>query len=149
MRLLRWTVVGCIAIGLAGCTSATTSNTKPSAATTKPEPKKEAGNGGPKKEASNQEKLLGTWVVAKSKGAPPGATLEFTKDNKMKMTVKQDGKEQSMDATYVVEGNKIITTMKLPPDGKEKKETATIEKLTDTELVTKDEKGETDEFKKK
>jgi len=129
--------VGCVVIGLAGC--GPTSTTKPSPITTKPEPKKEA---------SNQEKLLGTWEVSKSKGAPPGATIAFTKDGKMKMTVKQDGKEQSMDATYSVEGNKIISTTKLP-DGKEKKETATIEKLTDTELVTKDEKGDTDEFKKK
>ena len=32
-------------------------------------------------------------------------------------------------------------------DGKERKETMKIEKLTDKELITKDEKGKTDEFK--
>ena len=137
MRVLRWTVVGCIVIGLAGC--GPTSTTKPSPSTTKPEPKKEA---------SNQEKILGTWEVTKSKGADPGSTIEFTKDGKMKVTFKKDGKEQKMEATYSVDGNNITSTFK-PPEGKEIKDTATIEKLTDTELAIKDKKGDTDEYKKK
>jgi uncharacterized protein (TIGR03066 family) len=136
MRVLRWTVVGCLVIGLAGC--GPTSTTKPSPSTTKPEPK----------EASNQEKILGTWEVTQSKGAPPGATVEFTKDGKMKVNYKQDGKEQSMEAMYSVDGNKITSKIKLP-GGKEEEDTATIEKLTDTEMAIKDKKGDLDEYKKK
>jgi uncharacterized protein (TIGR03066 family) len=159
MKLLRWTLVGCLAIGLAGCAGPTSSTGgKPPTTPPKPgepkkegasgEPKKEGVSGEPKKEGVNKEKLVGTWEVTKSKGAPPGATVEFTKDGKMKMTFKEKGKEQSMEAMYSVDGNKITSTIKRP-DGKEEKDTATIEKLTDTELVIKDKKGDIDEYKKK
>jgi uncharacterized protein (TIGR03066 family) len=140
MILLRLTVVAGLAVGLAGCSGSSTGNTKNTQASTKaPEPAKEA---------SNKDKIVGTWEVTKSKDAPPGSTLEFTKDGKMKMTATVEGKPVTMEATYTVDGDKITNVMKTP-DGKEAKETATITKLTDTELVTKDEKGKIDEFKRK
>ncbi len=100
-----------------------------------------AGCGG-----SNKDKIIGVWEVAKSgSGAPAGATIEFTKDGKMKMTVSMNGKEMSMEGTYSVEGDKLTATA--GPKGE--KDTATIKKLTDSELVIEDSKGKTDELKKK
>ena len=146
MKLLRWTLVGCLAIALARCGSPA-SDTK-----SKDSSKAE----GPKKEATNKEKIVGTWEPAKSKEGDPDS-IEFTADGKMKVTGKDDkGKPIAIGGTYTVEGDKITSVPHGPddkpmkgPDGKEMKETATITKLTDTELVTKDEKGKTDEFKKK
>jgi uncharacterized protein (TIGR03066 family) len=71
-------------------------------------------------------------------GKPPvGTTIEYTKDGKMKMKGKADGKEFVFEGTYVVEGNKLTGIMKT--SDREEKGTLTIKKLTDKELVTEDE----------
>jgi uncharacterized protein (TIGR03066 family) len=108
------------------------------------------------KEESNKEKLIGVWEITKGTAVPQGGTVEFTKDGKMKMTAEVRGKKQTMEAKYVVDGDKFTMTLLGPngkplagPDGKEFKETITITKLTDKVLVTKDPKGEVAEFKKK
>ncbi|HTU18619.1 MAG TPA: lipocalin family protein [Gemmataceae bacterium] len=153
MQLLRWSLVGCLIIGLAGCGGG--SSTKPaSSADSKSKKSKEEA----KPAASNKDKIVGTWELTKGGGEmPPGAIIELTKDGKMKISVKDPkGQTQTMDGTYTVDGDKLITgpldkdgkPIK-GKDGKEMKDTMTILKLTDTELVTKDEKGKTDEFKKK
>ena len=51
-----------------------------------------------------------------------------------------------VEGTYKVDGNKVAVTMSL--DGKEKKETHTISKLTDDEMVSKDEKGKEEVMKR-
>lgn len=152
MQLSRWTLAGCLIAGLAGCGSPSSNVVKPSSAggsksaeTSKPE-------------ASNKDKILGVWELTKASGDnPPGTTAEFTKDGKLKLTAKVQGKEMTMNAEYSLDGDKLTQTM-LGPDGKpmkggregkEMKETMTIVKLTDTELVTKDSKDKIDEFKKK
>jgi uncharacterized protein (TIGR03066 family) len=137
-NVLRMTLAGCLVAVLAGCYSSTTKPPAGTPTTPKTEPVA----------ASNKEKIVGVWEVTKAAEAPPGATIEFTKDGKLIQTAKVEGKEMKMEGTYSVEGDKITSTTK-GPGGKEAKETATITKLTDTELVTKDEKGKTDEFKKK
>jgi len=99
-----------------------------------------------KKEVPNKDKVIGIWEVTKSgSGIPPGATFEFTKDGKLKVTIKADGKEVTVEGTYKVEGDTITSA---GPKG-EKPDKNKIKKLTDTELVTEDEKGKVDEFKKK
>ena len=103
------------------------------------------GAGG--QEASTADKLAGVWEVVKSEDAPPGATIEFTKDGKMKMTVNVKGKEMSQEGMYKVEGDKITSIQTFA--GKERRETATIQTLNDTTLITRDEKGKVDEFKRK
>lgn len=97
-----------------------------------------------KKEPTNKEKIVGIWEVTKSADAPVGALVEFTKDGKMKLTAKIDGKEITLEGTYTVDGDKINT---IGPKGE--KETAKIKKLTDTELAVEDQKGKVDEFKRK
>jgi uncharacterized protein (TIGR03066 family) len=128
---LHSAVMVCMVLGLVGCSG------KDSASNT----------GGGKKEpaaASNKDKIIGVWEVTKSADAPPGATVEFTKDGKMKMTFAINGKEMSAEGSYTVEGDKVNS---VGPDGK--KDTATIKKLTESQLVVEDAKGKTDEYKKK
>ena len=96
---------------------------------------------------TNAEKIVGTWEVAKGAELPPGATFEFTKDGKMKMTAKVDGKDFTSEGTYKVDGDTLTTTQKQGP--KEVTEKSKIKTLTDTTLVTEDEKGQAVEFKRK
>jgi uncharacterized protein (TIGR03066 family) len=98
-------------------------------------------------ENDNAKKLVGVWEVTKSEGAPPGATLEFTKDGKMKIRAEVKGKQFEMGGTYKVEGNKVHVTFKV--GDQEKKDTGTIKTLTDTRLVVEDTKGKVDEYKRK
>ena len=89
----------------------------------------------------NKALIVGIWELTKvSEGGPRvGTTMEFTKDGKFKMKEKAEGKEIDVDGIYVVEGDKLTATVKSPvPSGKS---TATIKKLTDKELVTKNEDG--------
>jgi uncharacterized protein (TIGR03066 family) len=98
------------------------------------------------KDKPNKEKIIGVWEVAKSgSGIPPGSIFEFTKDGKLKITIKADGKEVMVEGTYSVDGDTISSA---GPKG-ENSDKNKIKKLTETELVTEDEKGKVDEFKKK
>ena len=96
------------------------------------------------------EKLIGKWKLVKSgEEIPEGATatLELMKTGKLKLSITFMGKTQLIDGTYQLEDDKKLKVeMK---DGKnEKKETMTIEKLTEDELITIDEKDKKDEFKR-
>jgi uncharacterized protein (TIGR03066 family) len=85
-----------------------------------------------KDKADNAKLLLGKWEVTKSAMGPPvGALLEFSKDGKAKAIIKKDGKEESRDAEYTVEGDKIS----IGKAGDAKKETITIKKISETELT--------------
>jgi uncharacterized protein (TIGR03066 family) len=96
--------------------------------------------------ADNKTKIVGVWEVTKG-DAPPGATLEFTKDGKLKMMAKLKDQTLSMEGTYKIDGDKMSVTLKL--GDKEKTEALTIKTLTDKVLVTVDSKGQADEFKRK
>jgi uncharacterized protein (TIGR03066 family) len=128
MKALRWsvTVLGCFA--LAALASAASAD---------------------EKKATNKEKIVGIWAVTKSAGGlPPKANLEFTKDGKLKISIKIEDKSLTIDGTYEVKDDKLTVIMKAP-GGKEQKETMTIKSLTDKKLVTVDTKGKEDEFEKK
>jgi uncharacterized protein (TIGR03066 family) len=101
------------------------------------------------KKADNKALIVGVWELTKAgEGGPPvGTTMGFTKDGKVKMSGKADGKEFSFDGTYVVEGDKLSASIKSPD--RTEKGTVTIKKLTDKEFVTQDENGRALEFKRK
>jgi uncharacterized protein (TIGR03066 family) len=94
-----------------------------------------------KKDATiDAKKLVGKW---EPKERPKGVSVvvEFTKDGKMTVnSTADDGTKLVDESAYKVEGNKLIMTMKVKD--KEETRTTTITKLTDTELVGKDEKGQ-------
>lgn len=144
MRVLGFALTACLVLSLSAC-SGKSDKDKGSGSG--------SGSGGRSSSvtptaASNAEKIIGMWEVTKGE-MPPGSTVEFGKDGKMKMTMKVPGGKPpvSMEATYKVEGDTIKSTMKA--GGMEKTETLKIKELTDSKLVTLDEKNTTDEFKKK
>jgi uncharacterized protein (TIGR03066 family) len=96
-----------------------------------------------KAEKIDAKKLVGTWEL---KDKEKGATLVvgFTKDGKAHFAVTIKGENLRADGSYKLEGNKLTTTSNF--GDKDRTETHTILKLTDTELVTKDEKGKEDKL---
>lgn len=163
MNWLRMTLVGCVVVGLVGCGSPTTGK-KESTKTEKSSSDKggearstevstsgvagdnKAGTGA--SVADYKDKIVGTWELVKAEDFPPGSLIDFKKDGKVKITVKQGDKETIMDGTYTVEGDKFTVEI-APPGGKLSKNIETITKLTDTEMTMKDSKGKTEEYKKK
>ncbi|MBN9122563.1 MAG: TIGR03066 family protein [Planctomycetes bacterium] len=91
-----------------------------------------------KDEKIDAKKLVGKWEP-KEKKEGASFVIEFTKDGKVTISVNAKEKEAKFEGTYKVDGNKVTTAIKFGE--KEQKETHTIIKLTDTELVSKDEKG--------
>jgi uncharacterized protein (TIGR03066 family) len=125
MKAMRLAMVGCLVLGLAGSANADDKKTD---------------------KGTNKDKVIGTWEIVKGT-IPDGSTVEFTKDGKLTIAIKAEGKTVTMEGTYSVDGDKILLTYK--QGNMESKETLRIKTLTDTMLVTLDEKDKTDEFKKK
>src|SRR5262245_45850303 len=92
------------------------------------------------------KRLIGVWEVTKSDDAPPGATVEFTKDGKILVRAKVKDMDIKVDGTYEVKKDQIVT--KVSFGDKSKTETHTIKKLTDKELIIMDEQGKVEEYKR-
>jgi uncharacterized protein (TIGR03066 family) len=88
-----------------------------------------------KDEKIDAAKIVGKW---KPKDEKEQTTIEFSKDGTVTFTFKVKDKDMKVSQKYKVEGDKLILTEKV--NGKEVTIKASITKLTDTELVTKDEK---------
>ncbi len=98
---------------------------------------------------SNRVMILGVWEVTKSDdGTPPGTTVEFTRDAKIKIKTKVLDETLEISGTYKLEGDKVTVLIKAPDDD-ESIDTLTITKLTDKELIFKDQKGKIDRLKRK
>jgi uncharacterized protein (TIGR03066 family) len=93
--------------------------------------------------------VVGKWEVTKTEdgSVPPGCTIEFASDGKVKANIKKDGEEKMLDGTYTVEKNTLVVTMK--EGGEDKKQTITITKISEKEMSTKGEDGKVVELKKK
>jgi uncharacterized protein (TIGR03066 family) len=105
----------------------------------------EASDRGTAGAGSNAEKIVGVWDVVKGEGAPPGAKVEFTRDGKVKMMAKLQGKEFNDEVgTYKVEGDKLTVTQK---GGQA--ETDRIQTLNDTTLIVRDPAGKVEEYHRK
>jgi uncharacterized protein (TIGR03066 family) len=63
-------------------------------------------------EGAAKDKLVGVWEFVKGGGLPPGATAEFTRDGKLILTAKIDGKVQKVEGTYAVDGDSFTMTQK-------------------------------------
>lgn len=86
------------------------------------------------------------WKVVKSEEAPPGTKMLFGADGKLTLTFAIEGKPREVNGTYVLAGNQL--TLKLSHDGKERVETRTIKKLTETVLVTEDKNRKLEELQR-
>jgi len=167
MKVLRFALITCLVFGLTACAAKPTGtsrqqqgtredhkgdgDTKPAARTDDKrdgdtQAAKEHGKGARDK-APKKEQLVGTWEV-KTEGVPPGTTMEFTQDGKMRMSIKgPDKKTPPMEASYELDGDTIKTTRK--EGDREVTENHKIITLNDKELVTTDEKGRKDTLKRK
>lgn len=147
MKLLQYALAVGLVVGLAGCGSPTT---KKPASDPKPPPAPTTTKDTPAPTSAYKDNIVGTWEVEKAEsGMPKGTTITCKKDGTFKITMLDEkGKKMEMPGTYEIDGDKLMIKMK-GPDGKEKKETMTIVKLTETELKTKDDKGKIDELTKK
>jgi uncharacterized protein (TIGR03066 family) len=92
------------------------------------------------------KKLIGKWEAAKPKADAPKMVVEFAEGGKVTLTVTVGDKSEKIDGTYKVDGNKVSVAMAF--GGKEEKETFTVSKLTDDEMVSTDSKGKEDTLKK-
>ena len=95
----------------------------------------------------NAKKIVGKWEITKAGGgAPVGTIIEFTKDNKVAATIKNEGMEIKLDGTYKIDKDKI--ELKLKAGDMTIDETLTIKKLTDDALELEDKDKKIDELKK-
>src|SRR5262245_14014283 len=94
-------------------------------------------------------KLVGTWELTKSDdaGAPVGATITFTKDGKLSVAAKVNDMDLKFEGTYKVEGDKLITEIKI--GDMSMSDTDTIKKLTDDEMELVNKDGKATTLKKK
>ena len=95
----------------------------------------------------DKDKLVGTWEVTKGESLPVGSTVEFTKDGKLKLAVKEGDKTMTIEGTYKIDGQAFKSTLKV--GDKDNTETVKVASLTDKELVLVDEQGNKDTLKKK
>jgi uncharacterized protein (TIGR03066 family) len=100
------------------------------------------------KKADNAKLLMGSWEAIKADPGtlPVGAVVTF-KEGKMTVTEKKDGKDETHEATYKVEGDKLMITMKMGDNTATF--TITLKKLSATEMVGANDEGKVVEFKRK
>ena len=103
-------------------------------------------------EKFDAKKLVGSWelqktATVKEKDIYLKTTMVMTRDGKFTNTEKVGGKSQVVEGVYKLEGRTITLTVKLG-DGNDEQELATLNKLTDDELVIGEPKGGTATWKK-
>ena len=77
------------------------------------------------------KKLIGKWEPKDRKELK--MVLEFAADGKLKATADADGKDFTITGTWKLEGNKLSLLLKAGEN--EVKDTVTITKLTDDEMI--------------
>ncbi|MDY3553577.1 hypothetical protein R5W24_002680 [Gemmata sp. JC717] len=87
-----------------------------------------------------KELVVGVWelVFSDAKDVPVGTRLEFTRDGKVKMTVRTDGNGPPVEDTYSVE--KDVLTLGGPDRNKRGGDSGRIRLLNKTTLVLHDER---------
>jgi uncharacterized protein (TIGR03066 family) len=92
--------------------------------------------------------IVGKWEAVKvdENTLPKGAVVEFTADGKLKVTAKNDGKDESVDGTYTLDGSSF--TYKLKLGDMELSQKVVIKKISETEMDTANPEGKNVGFKK-
>jgi uncharacterized protein (TIGR03066 family) len=90
-------------------------------------------------------KLVGKWEPKDAK-KDTKLVLEFTKDGKLSVTTDVEGKEYKVAGTYALDGNKLAMSLKVGE--MEVKETVTVLKLTDDEMVGEQKNGKKESFRR-
>jgi uncharacterized protein (TIGR03066 family) len=111
------------------------------------------GLGGPAAAADDKDdfakKIVGKWEITKAGGdVGPGSTLDFAKDGKLVLLIKEDDGKREVKGSYKLTKDKLTVTLKVGED-ESFDQTLTIKKLTDDALELEDENKMTDVLKKK
>lgn len=95
------------------------------------------------------KKIVGTWAVAKADPGtfPPGAVVEFQKDNKLRLTAKKGDMDLSFDGSYKLDGKAL--TLSLTVGGNGRTNELTVVKVSDTEMTIEGKDNKKVEFTKK
>ena len=108
------------------------------------------GNSVRAEDKDEREKLLvGKWEVTKTEEGrlPGGSSVEFTKDGKMKVAAKKDGREVKLEWTYKLVKDKVMFELGM---GREKSsDKFPLTKLTDKEMAFEGREGRIVELRKK
>ena len=99
------------------------------------------------KDRAEAEKIVGTWRMTLGAQGQTDTQLELDFYQSGKMVIRQhltNGRESVYEGSYRVIGNELPYDVK--QGGAIKKETLTIKKLTDTELIVVDPDGLKEEF---
>jgi uncharacterized protein (TIGR03066 family) len=90
--------------------------------------------------------IVGKWEPEKKPDGVDKILVEFTKDNKMFLDLETNGEKQKIEGTYKVDGDKL--EVKFEVQGQPMEQKRTITKLTETEMITKDDEGTERKYKK-
>ena len=90
---------------------------------------------------------MGAWRSPKTGDLPEGTVVEFQKEVKLVVLLKEDGKDMKLEGTYKIEKEKLNVTITVM--GEKHEEALTIKKLTDDTLELEDKDKKTETFKKK
>src|SRR5262245_66204346 len=83
--------------------------------------------------------IVGKWERTRGDTAPPGLVAEFTRDGKITIDLKVEGKDMHAKGTYKIKGETVTLTFMVPGKDETKSETKWIKKLTETEPNLSDE----------
>jgi uncharacterized protein (TIGR03066 family) len=96
-----------------------------------------------------EKTLTGIWeAVRGSETVPLSSTLEFTKDGKVKLVLKDGDDKKEIQGSYKMDGPSALK-LTLEIDGQKHSERIKIEKLAEKELVIVDEQNKKDVFKRR
>src|SRR5262245_31750669 len=101
---------------------------------------------GEDKKEIDKNKVIGTWKVTKSEGAPPDAVIEFTKDGKLIVTFEINGEKKTLEGTYKLNGDKLETAIKI--GDMKMTDTDTIKAISDDKMSLVDKDGKATELEK-
>lgn len=94
------------------------------------------------------KKIVGKWEITRAGGdVGPGSTLEFAKDGKFVMVVKDGDKTNTLKGSYKIAKDKLTVTLMMEDTAFD--QTLTIKKLTDDDMELLDENNMTDVLKRK
>lgn len=102
-------------------------------------------DGEKKDEKIDFKKLIGKWEPADNSGAVR-MVIEFAEKNKVHVAITESGKTDTVSGTYTIKGNTIDISLSF--GGQEQKDTLTVSKLTDDELIAEDSKKKTETLKR-
>ena len=95
------------------------------------------------------KKIVGKWEITKAGGdVGPGSTLEFAKDGKLVLVIKDGNEKREIKGSYKISKDKLTITLKTGDD-ESFDQTLTIKKLTADDMELEDMNNGVDVLKKK